>query len=164
MNLLSASMLLQANNFTASAAADQSSMAATHGSDATLQTSNRAVVIKTILLVDDETIHREIAESLLSPQYKVDFAKNGLEAISKCEQNHYDLILMDLQMPKMNGEQATIALRTRVSNETIIVGLTSLPLGVNRSGLLAIGFTDFLEKPLKLASLQNLLQTYSANL
>ena len=80
-----------------------------------------------------------------------------------CEQKHYDLILMDLHMPKMNGEQATIALRSRVSNETIIIGLTSLPIGVNKSGLLAMGFTDFLEKPLTLKSLQKLLRTHSLN-
>ncbi|HSX49407.1 MAG TPA: response regulator, partial [Cellvibrio sp.] len=97
------------------------------------------------------------------PHYQVDFAENGLEAIRMCEQKQYDLILMDLHMPKMNGEQATIALRTRVSDETIIVGLTSLPLGANQSGLLARGFTDFLEKPLTMKGFQQFLQAYSRN-
>ncbi|PUA30590.1 MAG: hypothetical protein B0W54_08950 [Cellvibrio sp. 79] len=155
INLLSAAMLHQSNNFTsASDAVDFDG-----GSGGPVRTA----AIKTVLLVDDETIHRDIGESLLSPLYEVDFAKNGLEALSLCEQKHYDLILMDLHMPKMNGEQATIALRPRISNETIIIGLTSLPIGANRSGLLAMGFTDFLEKPLRLKSLQKLLRSYSLN-
>lgn len=155
INLLSAAMLHQANHFTSvNDAVDFDG-----GSSGPVRTA----VIKTILLVDDETIHRDIGESLLSPHYDVDFARNGLEAISLCEQKHYDLILMDLHMPKMNGEQATIALRPRIGDETIIIGLTSLPIGANRSGLLAMGFTDFLEKPLRLKSLQKLLRSYSLN-
>ncbi len=155
INLLSAAMLHQANHFTS-----VNDIAAADGYSGV---PVRTAVIKTILLVDDEIIHRDIGESLLSPHYDVDFAKNGLEALSLCEQKHYDLILMDLHMPKMNGEQATIALRPRVSNETIIIGLTSLPIGANRSGLLAMGFTDFLEKPLTLKSLQKLLRSHSLN-
>ncbi len=155
INLLSAAMLYQSNNF----ASANDTVDLDGGSGGPVRTA----AIKTILLVDDETIHRDIGESLLSPLYEVDFARNGLEALSLCEQKHYDLILMDLHMPKMNGEQATIALRPRISEETIIIGLTSLPIGANRSGLLAMGFTDFLEKPLRLKSLQKLLRSYSLN-
>lgn len=152
INLLSESMLHQVNTFSSFPVGD-----------AAMSASIRTVAIKTILLVDDEIIHRDIGESLLAPHYQVDFAENGLEAIRKCEQKQYDLILMDLHMPKMNGEQATIELRTRVSDDTIIIGLTSLPLGANQSGLLAKGFTDFLEKPLTMKGLQNILQAYSRN-
>ncbi len=155
MNFLSASLLHQASNF--------SSVNDISYPDENMGTTLRAAAIKTILLVDDEVIHRDIGKSLLTPSYEVDFASNGLEAISFVEQKHYDLILMDLHMPKMNGEQATIALRQRVSNETIIIGLTSLPIGVNRSGLLALGFNDFLEKPLTLKNLQKLLRSHSLN-
>lgn len=152
INLLSQSMLHQVNNFNSYPTGDSA-----------MTTPVRTVAIKTILLVDDEIIHRDIGKSLLAPHYQLDFAENGLEAIRKCEQKQYDLILMDLHMPKMNGEQATIELRTRVSDETIIIGLTSLPLGANQSGLLAKGFTDFLEKPLTMKGLQNILQAYSRN-
>lgn len=162
INLLSASLLQQANNFGICTSDDGLAVTVQNGNPGTsVGVPVRTVAIKTILLVDDEAIHRDIGESLLSPHYQVDFAENGLEAIRKCEQKQYDLVLMDLHMPKMNGEQATMALRTRVSNETIIIGLTSLPLGVNQSGLLARGFTGFLEKPLTMKGLQNLLRTYS---
>lgn len=153
INLLSASMLHQVNNFSPSDSNNQDGLGPDH----------KGAIIKSILLVDDEDIHRDIGRSLLTPHYHVDFASNGLEAIRLCEQKEYDLVLMDLHMPKMNGEQATIALRQRVSNDTIIVGLTSLPIGVNRSGLMALGFNDFLEKPLTLKGLQKLLRSHSFN-
>jgi CheY-like chemotaxis protein len=162
INLLSESVLLQANNFGVYPSDDNAAVSIQYGhADVSTSAVVRTVAIKTILLVDDEVVHRDIGESLLSPHYQVDFAENGLEAIRKCEQKQYDLILMDLHMPKMNGEQATMALRTRISNETIIIGLTSLPLGANQSGLLARGFTDFLEKPLTMKGLQNVLRAYS---
>lgn len=164
INLLSESILHQANNFGSYPIGDNlDDKIQSMNLDTAMTASVRTVAIKTILLVDDEIIHRDIGESLLAPHYQVDFAENGLEAIRKCEQKQYDLILMDLHMPKMNGEQATIALRERVSNETIIIGLTSLPLGANQSGLLARGFTDFLEKPLTMKGLQKVLQAYSRN-
>ncbi|WP_062064083.1 response regulator [Cellvibrio sp. OA-2007] len=164
INLLSESIQHQANNFGTYPLGDNLGAKIPNlNLDQAMIPSVRTPAIKTILLVDDEVVHRDIGESLLAPHYQVDFAENGLEAIRKCEQKQYDLILMDLHMPKMNGEQATIALRTRVSNETIIIGLTSLPLGANQSGLLARGFTDFLEKPLSMKGLQNILQAYSRN-
>lgn len=154
INLLSASMIHQTSHFPPSGL---------NTVDGSIGSDGKGSVIRSILLVDDEDIHRDIGKSLLTPHYNVDFAKNGLEAIALCEQKEYDLVLMDLHMPKMNGEQATIALRQRVSSETIIVGLTSLPIGVNRSGLLALGFNDFLEKPLTLKGLQKLLRSASFN-
>lgn len=162
INLLSESVLLQANNFGVGLPSDSAAADVSHGNMEVLASNLlRTAAIKSILLVDDEMVHRDIGACLLSPHYQVDFAENGLEAIRKCEQKQYDLILMDLHMPKMNGEQATMALRTQVSNETIIIGLTSLPLGANQSGLLARGFTDFLEKPLTMKGLQNVLRAYA---
>lgn len=162
INLLSESVLLQSHNFGACSSLDNEAASdRLENNDALTSSWIKTAAIKTILLVDDEMVHRDIAASLLSPHYQVDFAENGLEAIRKCEQKQYDLILMDLHMPKMNGEQATMTLRSRISDETIIIGLTSLPLGANQSGLIAKGFTDFLEKPLTMKGLQNVLRAYA---
>lgn len=162
INRLSDSVLHQANIFSACPASDSTTVNSHKGiEDAPTTISERTVAIKTILLVDDEMVHRDIGASLLSPHYQVDFAENGLEAIRKCEQKQYDLILMDLHMPKMNGEQATMAIRAHSNNQTIIFGLTSLPLGANQSGLVAKGFTDFIEKPLTMKGLQNVLRAYT---
>ncbi|MES2673354.1 MAG: response regulator [Pseudomonadota bacterium] len=116
--------------------------------------------IKNILLVEDETIHQDIGLNLLTPRYQVDCVNNGVEAINKCKQQHYDLILMDLQMPKMNGVEATTELRKIVSPDIIIIGLTSMPIGNKRGELLELGFTNFLEKPLKLENFQNILRLH----
>ena len=116
-----------------------------------------------ILLVEDEIIHQDIGLSLLSPQYQVDCANNGLEAVQKCKEKNYDLILMDLQMPKMNGVEATSELRKTINKNTIIIGLTSMPIGSKRNELVDIGFNNFLEKPLKLESFQNILRLHTVN-
>lgn len=126
-------------------------------------TAANAREIKTILLVEDETIHQDIGLNLLTPRYHVDCVNNGLEAIRQCKQQHYDLILMDLQMPKMNGVEATTELRKMVSPDIIIIGLTSMPIGNKRSELLELGFTNFLEKPLKLENFQNILRLHINN-
>jgi CheY-like chemotaxis protein len=118
--------------------------------------------IKNILLVEDEIIHQDIGISLLSLRFKLECANNGLEAIEKCKQKKYDLILMDLQMPKMNGVQATEELRKFIHKDTVIVGLTSMPLGNKHAELTALGFNAFLEKPLKLESFKYLLESDSA--
>jgi CheY-like chemotaxis protein len=114
-------------------------------------------VINRILLVEDEIVHRDIGINLLSQKFHLDCANNGLEAIQMCKQTKYDLILMDMHMPKMNGMEATEELRKFISDHTIIIGLTSLPLGKKRNELIEIGFNAFLEKPLKLESFKHLL-------
>ncbi|WP_323816436.1 response regulator [Cellvibrio sp. NN19] len=162
INLLSMSVLHQSNIYGVrqSLGGDAARQQANNGNDS-LASSLKTMEIKTVLLVDDEDIHRDIAANLLSPFYQMDYAENGMEAIRKCEQKRYDLILMDLHMPKMNGEQATIGLRSRIGSDTIIIGLTSLPLGANQSGLIAKGFTGFMEKPLTLKRLQDALKAYA---
>lgn len=162
INLLSTSVLHQSNTYgmRQAFAANTGCQHDENGVDS-IATSLKTMEIKSVLLVDDEDIHRDIAANLLSPFYQMDYAENGMEAIRKCEQNHYDLILMDLHMPKMNGEQATIGLRSRIGNDTVILGLTSLPLGANQSGLLAKGFTGFMEKPLTIKRLQDALKAYA---
>ncbi|MES2824271.1 MAG: response regulator [Pseudomonadota bacterium] len=134
----------------------------THAPSISLLNSANAstLQIKKILLVEDETIHQDIGLNLLTPRYHVDCVNNGLEAINKCKQQHYDLILMDLQMPKMNGVEATTELRKIVSPDIIIIGLTSMPIGNKRGELLELGFTNFLEKPLKLENFQNILRLH----
>ena len=113
--------------------------------------------IQHILLVDDEEIHRDIGIKILSPHYIVECATTGFEAINMCKKKHFELILMDMQMPRMDGAETTKELRAVISKKTIIVGLSSMPLGEHRTELLKLGFSAFLEKPLKLNSLQNLL-------
>lgn len=113
--------------------------------------------IQSVLLVEDEKIHQDIGLQLLEEKYSVELADNGLDALKKCEQKSYDLILMDLRMPKMSGEVATSTLRGLIGYDTLIVGLTNTPIGNKRTELLALGFNGFLDKPLKLTDFDSLL-------
>ncbi|PCK03463.1 MAG: hypothetical protein COA42_20950 [Alteromonadaceae bacterium] len=110
-----------------------------------------------ILLVDDETIHQDLGRSVLK-NHRVDVAENGLSAVECCQIKNYDVILMDMQMPKLDGCQATERIRSFAPASTVIIGLTNMPIHNRRETLENMGFTDFLEKPLKLDILMSILQ------
>lgn len=76
---------------------------------------------KNILVVDDEEINRFIAEDLLEQEYALDFAENGQECLDKVQQNKPDLILLDVNMPVMNGLEACRKLKEDPSTSHIAV-------------------------------------------
>lgn len=102
-----------------------------------------------ILLVEDNEVNRKVATRLLSKlQLEVDIAVNGLEAVEKATDNNYDLILMDCQMPEMDGYEATRVLRER-GVQTPIIALTANALEGDREKCLACGMNDYLSKPIQ---------------
>ena len=107
-----------------------------------------------LLLVEDEVIHREIALKILSPSYQIDIAQDGEDAIELCRKNHYDLILMDLYLPGMSGQEAARQIRASASRQSIIIGLTNMPLG-NREE--QDNINAYLSKPLTVNALNNCL-------
>ncbi|MEN3000753.1 MAG: ATP-binding protein [Armatimonadota bacterium] len=112
---------------------------------------------KRILLVEDNAVNRKVALHLLSKlQLEVEIATNGLEAVQKASANAYDLILMDCQMPEMDGYEATRQLRTR-GVAIPIVALTANALEGDRERCLACGMDDYLAKPIKPDELQRTL-------
>ena len=82
----------------------------------------------------------------------MDVASDGLEGVSKASSNTYDLVLMDIQMPVLDGYQATSRLRS-LGYKSPIVALTAHALKEERERCLKIGFDDFLTKPIKRAEL-----------
>ncbi|MCS7065463.1 MAG: response regulator, partial [Fimbriimonadales bacterium] len=95
-----------------------------------------------------------VALHLLSKlQLEVEIATNGLEAVQKASANAYDLILMDCQMPEMDGYEATRQLRAR-GVAIPIVALTANALEGDRERCLACGMDDYLAKPIKPEELQ----------
>lgn len=111
-----------------------------------------------ILVAEDDEIHQKIAARLLSPPHQVDIAANGREAVDYCRRQSYDLVLMDLHMPVMDGVQATGEIMALTTPPPLIIGLTNRPLGSERKQLLQQGFRDFIEKPLRLDELQHLVE------
>ena len=104
-----------------------------------------------LLLVEDNAIISEVIMAILSSVgLIVETAKDGLEAVEKAKINRYDLILMDMQMPNMDGLEATRAIRTLPDWETTpIVALTANAFTEERRACAEAGMNDFLTKPLK---------------
>lgn len=101
-----------------------------------------------ILLVEDNEMNRFIAlQSLHFFGCKVDEAVNGLEAVEKARENEYDLILMDIQMPEMDGVQAARIIRDELKREVPVVALTANAFRHDIDKYLKAGMVNYVTKP-----------------
>ncbi|MBS1157828.1 MAG: response regulator [Proteobacteria bacterium] len=102
-----------------------------------------------VLLVEDEPVNQEVSRSLLEDAgLTVDLAGDGNQALRLTGQNHYDLILMDMQMPHLNGVDATRLIRSQPGYEqTPILAMTANAFDEDRQTCLAAGMNDHIGKP-----------------
>ncbi|HNB40240.1 MAG TPA: ATP-binding protein, partial [Anaerolineales bacterium] len=116
----------------------------------------------TVLLVEDNTYNvMAISEYLEAKGYRLVFAVDGLDALAKAAENSPDLILMDIQMPNMDGLEATRRLRADPAFASIpIIALTAHAMGGDRERCLAAGATDYLSKPVKLKELESTIRKW----
>ncbi len=121
---------------------------------------------KKILLAEDNPVNMKLARRLLERAgLEVGVAENGIRVLEKLGQAHYDLVLMDVQMPEMDGLEATRRIRERereASGHIPVVALTAHSMKGDRERFLAVGMDDYLSKPLDAAQLYRTLSKHLA--
>jgi CheY-like chemotaxis protein/nitrogen-specific signal transduction histidine kinase len=118
-----------------------------------------------ILIAEDNLINQKLIIRVLNKLgYQPDLADNGQEAIDMLRENSYDIILMDVQMPVMDGLEATKAIRTGFDTQPVIVAMTANALVEDREICLQAGMDRYISKPIKLEELKNTLSEVSSQL
>ncbi len=116
-----------------------------------------------ILMVEDNLVNQKVISKILQRYgYQADVAGNGLEAVTAALAKPYDLILMDIQMPVMSGEEATAAIRQQLPPERqpFIVAMTANAFVEQRQQYLRDGMDDYISKPIEPVKLAELLRRF----
>jgi len=120
-----------------------------------------------ILVVDDVAINQQVAAGMLGRLgHRVEIATDGVEAIGSVTASDYDIIFMDVQMPRMNGIEATAAIRALggAKSAVPIVAMTANAMEGDRETLLAEGMDDYISKPFSFEKLSALMQAWGPRL
>ena len=118
-----------------------------------------------VLVVDDVITNQLVLKAMIQQIIQaddliVDCASGGREAVNKATSLAYDVVLMDIQMPEMDGVSAMQCIReTRKSCDARIIAVTALASDDHRREFLTAGFTDYLPKPVEIAELRRVLKT-----
>jgi PAS domain S-box-containing protein len=122
---------------------------------------------KRILIAEDNAVNQKVALGYIQKLgYRCDAVGNGLEAIHALEEHAYDLVLMDCQMPEMDGYEATQAIRSRTHaafSHIPIVAMTANAVKGDRERCLEAGMNDYITKPIKLRELSVALKRWLEN-
>ena len=104
-----------------------------------------------VLLAEDNPVNQQVAVAMLVKRgHEVHVSSNGREAVDAVRERDYDVVLMDIQMPELDGFEATQAIRATAKGADLpIIGLTAHALSGERERCLARGMTDYLAKPFK---------------
>ncbi|RIK51802.1 MAG: hypothetical protein DCC57_10515 [Chloroflexi bacterium] len=117
-----------------------------------------------ILLAEDNLVNQKVALRMLKRLgYDADVVANGAETVAACEQVNYDVILMDVQMPEMDGLEATRRIRAHHAGRHIppyIIAMTAAAMQLDKEACLEAGMNDFISKPTRVENLAESLERY----
>jgi CheY-like chemotaxis protein/HPt (histidine-containing phosphotransfer) domain-containing protein len=114
-----------------------------------------------ILLAEDNVVNQKVALRILERMgYRADVAANGLEVLEALERQHYDVVLMDVQMPEMDGVETTQRIREQWMDgeRPWIVAMTAHALSGDRERCLGVGMDDYISKPVRVEELMAALE------
>ena len=118
-----------------------------------------------ILIAEDHPVNLQILQVYLKKRgYAADVALNGQQAVEAVRSRHYDLIFMDIQMPLMDGIEATMKIREEHGLYPVIVAATAFAQKEDRELCLKVGMQDFISKPLSTEELDRVLRDWSAQI
>ena len=120
-----------------------------------------------ILLAEDNVVNQKLAMRLLQQMgYRADLASNGVEAVESVARQVYDVVLMDVQMPEMDGLEASRQITTRWQNleRPRIVAMTANAMQGDREACLAAGMDDYITKPIRVDQLVEALNNVPARM
>jgi len=115
-----------------------------------------------ILIAEDNITNAQIASMFLKKMgYKTDIAKNGQEALEIVSDTNYDLIFMDVQMPVMDGLEATRMIRLCLNEQPVIIAMTANAMQGDRQECLQAGMDDYISKPIKIEEMNKMLEQWA---
>lgn len=118
-----------------------------------------------ILIAEDNPVNQTLAiRTLHKLGYEPGLATNGKLAIDEISKTHYDVILMDVQMPDMDGIEATKYIRKNVKDPIVIIAMTANAMADDREMCLAAGMNDYISKPVKLENLMGVIEKWALHL
>ena len=115
-----------------------------------------------ILVAEDNRINQKVILHILNKLgYKPELAENGAEAVDNAREKQFDIILMDMQMPEMDGLQATRFIRENLEHQPVIIALTANTMQGEQEECSNAGMNDYISKPVRLEELTAKLEKWS---
>jgi CheY-like chemotaxis protein len=114
-----------------------------------------------ILIAEDNLINQKLALRILTKMgYDPEVVANGHEALNALIVKKYDMVLMDVQMPEMDGLEATRFIRENLEHQPVIVAMTANAMPEDKENCLNAGMNDYLSKPMQIGDVMDVLEKW----
>ena len=118
-----------------------------------------------ILIAEDNIINQKLIERILHKLgFHTDIAADGIQVLKAVKMKNYDVILMDVQMPIMDGYEATQVIRQMKIDQPYIIAMTANAMAKDRDECIQAGMNDYIAKPMRLAEIMKILEIASNQL